>query len=63
MDYWLVKIDESGVKIWDKTYGGIKGTETYTFEDSQTGELYSEEVNIGYSGLNALMMPPMAIIY
>ncbi|PSR55682.1 hypothetical protein AHMF7605_20320 [Adhaeribacter arboris] len=24
-DYWLLKIDENGSKIWDKTFGGITG--------------------------------------
>lgn len=23
-DYWLVKVDESGTKIWDKAFGGSK---------------------------------------
>jgi len=28
-DYWIVRIDEQGTKLWDRTYGGIKKTSPY----------------------------------
>jgi len=34
-DYWLIKLDENGYKLWDKTFGGSKDDELHasTFTD------------------------------
>ncbi|QMU29529.1 T9SS type A sorting domain-containing protein [Adhaeribacter radiodurans] len=40
-DYWLVKIDQNGKKLWDKTYGGASNSnvgETKHDLSSQTGD-------------------------
>ncbi|KAA9331719.1 T9SS type A sorting domain-containing protein [Adhaeribacter soli] len=31
VDYWIVKLDANGNKIWDKTFGGNLGAGTYNF--------------------------------
>jgi hypothetical protein len=28
-DYWIIKVDSLGNKLWDKTFGGIAGSEEY----------------------------------
>ncbi len=36
-DYWIVKIDDSGNKIWDRTYGGTKNDVLTTMLHSDDG--------------------------
>ncbi|MBO0361037.1 T9SS type A sorting domain-containing protein [Hymenobacter sp. BT186] len=36
-DYWLVKLDASGVKQWDKTYGGADGEALYDLQQTSDG--------------------------
>ena len=36
-DYWLIKIDKNGQKIWDKTYGGTSDDYLLTIEQNKTG--------------------------
>ena len=38
-DYWLVKIDSSGAKLWDKTYGGNDKDDCRTITALANGEL------------------------
>jgi len=37
LDYWIVKIDTNGNKIWDKTLGGNKDEELWTIIATQEG--------------------------
>jgi hypothetical protein len=30
LDYWLLKIDSLGLKLWDKTFGGVKNGDGYS---------------------------------
>ncbi len=36
-DYWLVKIDSKGNKIWDKTFGGSSYDFAYSIDQNKTG--------------------------
>lgn len=36
-DYWVVKIDASGVKLWDKTFGGSNKDELLALEQTSDG--------------------------
>lgn len=36
-DYWIVKIDSSGNKMWDKTYGGTDDDYLYSFDQTIDG--------------------------
>ena len=55
-DYWLVKINASGSKLWDKTYGGIKSTEVQELEWSHNGEWYTSQVDVGNSYLKTIIL-------
>ncbi|QNF32129.1 T9SS type A sorting domain-containing protein [Adhaeribacter swui] len=48
VDYWVIRIDEQGTKLWDKTYGGKKGIR---FNDAWNYEA-------GYSYLSTLTATP-----
>ena len=37
MDFWVVKIDENGTKLWDKTYGGSNDEVFLTLEKTLDG--------------------------
>jgi len=39
-DYWLVKIDSNGTKIWDRTYGGTKEDYMHDIVVSSNGFIY-----------------------
>lgn len=50
-DYWAVKMDATGTKQWDKTYGGSSGDGAYALATSATGEsLLAGYSNHGPSG-------------
>ena len=36
-DFWVVKIDENGTKLWDRSYGGNVNDMIYTIEATQDG--------------------------
>ncbi len=36
-DYWLIKIDKNGRKLWDKTYGGDNDEFVVAIEENKTG--------------------------
>ncbi|MES2622371.1 MAG: SprB repeat-containing protein, partial [Bacteroidota bacterium] len=36
-DYWIVKIDASGTKQWDKRFGGLNGEKFYSIKQSNDG--------------------------
>lgn len=36
-DYWLIKIDKNGRKIWDKSYGGTNNDYLVAIEQNKTG--------------------------
>lgn len=38
-DYWIVKIDETGTKIWDKSYGGDNEEMLTTLLTNESGEV------------------------
>jgi hypothetical protein len=37
MDYWIVKLDGSGNKVWDKTYGGSKSDLVNSIQQTSDG--------------------------
>jgi hypothetical protein len=37
-DYWIIKIDDSGNKIWDKSYGGSSSDQLFAMVEPTTGE-------------------------
>lgn len=39
-DYWLVKIDSNGQKLWDKTYGGDGNDQSYTLAETEDGKIF-----------------------
>jgi len=39
-DFWLIKIDQQGNVIWDRTYGGSGYDELYDIEETSGGELF-----------------------
>ncbi|QNF33095.1 T9SS type A sorting domain-containing protein [Adhaeribacter swui] len=47
VDYWVVRINEQGAKIWDQTYGGIKGL-----------ALYDWYIDVGESRLSTMVNTP-----
>jgi len=50
-DYWIVKIDSLGNKLWDKTYGGTGGDELISLDlTSDGGYLLGGRSNSGVSG-------------
>ncbi len=49
LDYWIVKIDESGNKLWDKTLGGSKGERVLAVTTTMDGGY----LLAGYSESNA----------
>jgi gliding motility-associated-like protein len=36
-DYWLIKVDANGNKLWDKTYGGVKADFLVSMDQNKTG--------------------------
>jgi hypothetical protein len=39
-DYWLVKIDENGNKLWDQTFGGSEADQPYALVSTPAGGSY-----------------------
>ncbi len=39
-DYWVVKVDELGNIVWDKTYGGFSGDVIWEIEKAEDGLLF-----------------------
>ncbi len=39
-DYWIVKTDGSGNKLWDKRFGGLDYEHLYDMTESSTGDIY-----------------------
>jgi gliding motility-associated-like protein len=38
-DYWLIKVDQNGNKIWDKTYGGDTTDVAFSVKELKNGDL------------------------
>ncbi|MBK0403512.1 T9SS type A sorting domain-containing protein [Adhaeribacter sp. BT258] len=50
-DYWIIKLDTNGNKIWDKTYGGINEEEIGVIEPTiDGGYIVGGQSNSGISG-------------
>lgn len=45
-DYWIVKIDSLGLKLWDKTLGGTSDDKCYSISVTPSGKIFCT----GYSG-------------
>ena len=43
-DYWVVKIDSRGNKIWDKTLGGIRMNISVLLPKPMMGDIYSLDI-------------------
>lgn len=39
-DYWVVKTDGSGNKLWDKRFGGLDYEHLYDMNEASTGDIY-----------------------
>ncbi|QNF32133.1 T9SS type A sorting domain-containing protein [Adhaeribacter swui] len=50
-DFWVIKIDAQGKKLWDKIYGGVMGTLEVGFDPTY-------DVNIGVSSLSKIVPLP-----
>ncbi len=55
-DYWVVRIQANGVKLWDKTFGGIKDSYfEYWCDEGMSFDCYTD---FGKSTLSGLVATP-----
>ncbi len=49
-DFWIIKIDKNGKKIWDKTYGGTSNDRVVAIEQNKTGYIMLAGQSISLPG-------------
>jgi hypothetical protein len=53
-DFWVIKLDSSGDKLWDRTFGGSKNDEAYSLIQTADGG-YAVAGVTDYAGVGSLM--------
>ena len=49
-DFWVIKLDSKGNKVWDKTFGGIKYDKAYSLIQTTDGGYAVAGITYSYPG-------------